>query len=84
MNIGHPLRNLTIYNDTVDLANEYEPKARMIFITATVFCSLLIVIVSFLLYKTSKINQKNFYLLILSFFILGCASAIAATSNINE
>ena len=62
MNIGHPLRNLTNYNDTVALANEYEPKARMIFITAAVFCSfqdlnrLLIVITFYLLYKTSRIN----------------------------
>ena len=54
-NISQALTDLAKYNNSIALANYFEPRVRTVFITAAVEGSLLIVISFYLLYKTTKI-----------------------------
>ena len=76
MIIGTLVDNLTTYNTVVDLAQTNQPGALMIIVTACILCSLLIVASAYLLYKTTKTDQKGFFVLAFSLMLIGSVAAV--------
>ena len=76
MIIGTLVDDLTSYNTVVDLAQTNEPEALMIVVTACILCSLLNIAAAYLLYKTTKTNEKGFFVLTFSLMLIGSVAAV--------
>lgn len=65
MPILNPFLYLDDYNTAISLAQENQKPFLVIVYTALILNSLTVLFLSYLLYKTSKVNHKSFFLLVL-------------------
>ncbi len=81
---SNPLKDLDFYNDATAAAVKYESGARLIWCTTLFFSSVVISVAVFLLYKTTKVTQKNFFLLMNFLTIVAALGGILGTRLIYE
>jgi len=67
------------YNSLIATANKYRPQALMIWCTTISFSSFIILFAIYLLYKTTKVYNKNFFILVNSLILVGAIGGCITT-----